>query len=153
MYKKYSSVENSAYGFERVLAFVTVHPWEIVNGQLTNESARFDFCYVINVFICMIFRPNRVPGLLRFHQFTCCLLAEIHFARYEQTEFQKSNRINFPVWRLSFCTCFFDNIILSDCFTVTGEKQFSFINKCRTRFFFPYLCFQHTGAILMNRYS
>ena len=87
MYKKYSSVENSAYGFERALAFVTIHPWEIVNGQLTNKSARFDFCYVINVFICMIFRSDRVPKLLRFHQFTCCLLAEIHYARYEQNEF------------------------------------------------------------------
>ena len=87
MYKKYSSVENSAYGFERALAFVTIHQWEIVNGQLTNESACFDFCYVINVFICMIFRPDRVPGVLRFHQFTCCLLAEIHFARCEQNEF------------------------------------------------------------------
>ena len=87
MYIKYSSVENSAYGFERVLAFVTIHPWEIVNGQLTNERVRFDFCYVINVFICMIFRPDRVPKLLRFHRFTCCLLAEIHYARYEQNEF------------------------------------------------------------------
>ena len=88
MYKKYSRVENSAYGFARALAFVTIYPWEIVNGQLTNESARFHFCYVINVFICMIFRPDRVPGLLRFHQFTCCLLAEIHYARYnEQNEF------------------------------------------------------------------
>ena len=86
-YKIYSSVENGAYGFERALVFVTIHPWEIVNGQLTNESARFDFCYVINVFICMIFRPDRVAGLLTFHQFTCCLLAEIHFARYEQNEF------------------------------------------------------------------
>ena len=46
MYIKYSSVENSAYGFERVLAFVTIHPWEIVNGQLTNERVRFDLlCY------------------------------------------------------------------------------------------------------------
>ena len=69
------------------LAFVTIHPWEIVNGQLTNESARFDFCYVINVFICMIFRPDRVPKLLIFHAFTCYLLAEIHYARYEQNKF------------------------------------------------------------------
>ena len=81
MYKKYSRTALSA------LAFVTIHPWEKVNGQLTNESARFDFCYVINEFICMIFRPDGVPGLLRFHQFTCCLLAEIHCARYEQNEF------------------------------------------------------------------
>ena len=87
MYKKYSSVENSAYGFERALAFVTIYPWEIVNGQFTSKSARFDFCYVINVFICMIFRSDRVPKLLRFHQFTCFLLAEIHYARYEQNEF------------------------------------------------------------------
>ena len=104
------------------LAFVTIHPWEKVNGQLTNESARFDFCYVINEFICMIFRPDGVPGLLRFHQFTCCLLAEIHCARYEQNEFYRSNWAHFPVWRLSFCNCFFDNIILRDCFTIAGKK-------------------------------
>ena len=34
MYKKYGSVENSAYGFERALAFVTIHPCEIVKASI-----------------------------------------------------------------------------------------------------------------------
>ena len=43
MYKKYSSIENSAYGFERALAFVTIHPWEIVMGNWPMRAHAFTF--------------------------------------------------------------------------------------------------------------
>ena len=55
-------------------------------------------------------------GLLKFHQFTCCLLADIRYSRYEQNEFERSNWVHFPVWKLSFALGFYNNLILSDCY-------------------------------------
>ena len=75
------------------------------------------------VFICNILRLDtcRIPGLLRFHKFTCCLLADIPYSRYEQNEFERSNWVHFSVWK-AFALAFHNNLILSDCFTVTGKK-------------------------------
>ena len=55
-FKKYSSVESDAYGFEHVLAFVAFHPWANSKWVIDQSEHVLYFCYAIkkyNLFILL----------------------------------------------------------------------------------------------------
>lgn len=55
-FKKYSSVESDAYGFEHALAFVAFHPWANSKWVIDQSEHVLYFCYAIkkyNLFILL----------------------------------------------------------------------------------------------------